>query len=98
MYHGRFAQTSSHPMKKSVYTREYAVLVQTLREVRHEAGVTQVELAKRVGQTQSFVSKCEKGNCRLDVVQLRAFCQALGTTLPALIAKFERRLTAKKKR
>ena len=85
-------------MKKSVYTREYAVLVETLRVVRQEAGVTQVELAKRVGQTQSFVSKCEKGNCRLDVVQLRAFCQALGTTLPALIARFERRLTAKKKR
>ena len=85
-------------MNKSTYTREYAVLVETLREVRHEARLTQVQLAKRVGQTQSFVSKCEKGNCRLDIVQLRTCCKALGTTLPAFIARFERHVKTRKKR
>ena len=79
-------------MDKSVFTREYAVLLQTLRDTRRGAGVTQVELARRLGQTQSFVSKCERGEMRLDVVQLRTICLSLGTTLPAFVREFEKRL------
>jgi transcriptional regulator with XRE-family HTH domain len=79
-------------MDKSVFTREYAVLLQTLRDARRGAGVTQVELARRLGQTQSFVSKCERGEARLDVVQLRTICLSLGTTLSAFVRDFEKRL------
>jgi transcriptional regulator with XRE-family HTH domain len=46
----------------------------------------------RLGQSQSFVSKAEAGERRLDVVQLRTICQALGTTLPTFVAKLEERL------
>ena len=79
-------------MKKSVSTREYDVLVETLRETREAAGVTQVDLAKRLRQSQSFVSKIETGASRLDVVQLRTICHVLGTTLPAFVRAFEKRL------
>jgi transcriptional regulator with XRE-family HTH domain len=85
-------------MEKSVHTREYTVLRRLLREVREAATVTQVELARRLGQTQSFVSKCERGELRLDVIQLRSFCAALNTDLPTFIRKLESRLPGKRKR
>lgn len=85
-------------MGKSVFTREYPILVATLRQFREAAGVTQLELAKRLGQTQSFVSKIERGELRLDLVQLRRICGLLGTTLPHFVASFEKRLAARKVR
>ncbi len=81
-------------MDKSIWTAEYAVLLEVLREARRAAGLTQVELAKKLGQSQSFVSKAEVGERRLDVIQLRTFCAALGTTLPVVVAQLEERLAA----
>jgi transcriptional regulator with XRE-family HTH domain len=79
-------------MDKSIYTDEYAVLLALLREARRAAGLSQVQLAERLGQSQSFVSKAEKGDRRLDLIQLRTICQALGTTLPDFVARLEERL------
>ena len=79
-------------VEKSIYTREYAVLLKTLRQVRRGVRVTQVELARRLGQSQSFVSKCERGERRLDLAQLRTICLALGTMLTAFVRNYERRL------
>ena len=84
-------------MEKSVFTREYAVLLETLRDFRRAAKVTQVDLAKRIREGQSFVSKSERGERRLDVVQLREICFALGTTLPEFVAAFEKRLSSKRR-
>src|SRR4051794_9590003 len=72
-------------MEKTIYTVEYAQLLELLRETRKNADLTQIDLAKALGQTQSFVSKIEVGDRRLDVIQLRTICRALGTTLPAFI-------------
>jgi transcriptional regulator with XRE-family HTH domain len=80
-------------MKKSIHTREYLVLRRLLREVRESANITQVELADRLGQTQSFVSKCERGELRLDVIQLRSFCASLDTDLLTFVRTLEKRLT-----
>jgi transcriptional regulator with XRE-family HTH domain len=46
-----------------------------LRKARKEAGSTQVEVARRLGRTQSSVTKAERGERRLDVVELRAFAR-----------------------
>jgi len=78
--------------RKSIYTQEYAVLLKLLREIRRRAGVTQVELAGRLQRSQSFVSKCERGETRVDMVQLREFCQALGTTLVSFVRRLESRI------
>lgn len=43
-----------------------------LRQARRDAGLTQVEVAARLGRTQSFVTKAERGERRIDVVELRA--------------------------
>jgi transcriptional regulator with XRE-family HTH domain len=79
-------------MEKTIYTREYATVLRLLREAREQAGVTQVQLAEKLHQTQSFVSKIERGDRRLDIIQLRAICQVLGLTLPAFVERLEREI------
>jgi transcriptional regulator with XRE-family HTH domain len=81
-------------MDKTIHTAEYAILLTLLRETRQAAGVTQVQLAERLDETQSQVSKLERGEVRIDVIELRTILLALGTTLPAFVAKLEERLTA----
>jgi len=80
-------------MEKTIYSREYAVVLKLLRAARDKAGITQVELAKRLGLTQSFVSKIERGDRRLDIVQLRSVCSTLGISLVTFIKQFEAELT-----
>jgi transcriptional regulator with XRE-family HTH domain len=75
-------------MEKTIYSEQYAQFIHLLRTVREESGLTQGDIATRLGETQSFVSKCERGERRLDVVELRAWCAAL--EIPLL--KFLRRL------
>lgn len=48
-----------------------------LRQVRKEANVSQQELARRLARPQSFVSKYESGERRLDIVELFDICDAL---------------------
>lgn len=59
----------------------YEILAKRLREARELAGLTQTEAARRLGKPQSFISKCETGERRLDVVELNAFAKLYGTTL-----------------
>lgn len=77
-------------MEKSTFTREYEILRTLIREYREAAGLTQVELAERIGETQSYVSKVERGERRLDLVQLRVFCEAMKVPLSTFVARFER--------
>ena len=77
---------------KSIYSEEQRTLVQLLRQLREEAGLRQVELAERLGRHQSFVSKYEAGQRRLDLIELRTVAVALGVSLIELVERFERSL------
>lgn len=79
-------------MSKSIYTREYRLFADLLRESREHAGLTQVELAERLKQTQSYISKVERGDRRLDIVQLRIHCGEINTTVSELVAEWEHRI------
>ncbi|MFA5891030.1 MAG: helix-turn-helix transcriptional regulator [Actinomycetota bacterium] len=63
-----------------------------LREARLQPGLTQPELARRIGRPQSFVSKYESGERRLDILELRQICQALGLSLTTLVRRLEKLL------
>ena len=65
-------------MEKSIFTQDYTLFLLLLRNVRKAASLTQEQVAERLQQTQSFVSKCERGERRIDVIELRAFCKAIG--------------------
>ena len=79
-------------MKKKVYIAQRSRLVSLLREVRLEAGLTQMELAERIERDQTFVSKYESGQRRLDVLELREICQSVGITLEEFVARLEKAL------
>ena len=80
-------------MEKSTHTREYGVMLRLLREARERAGVTQVELAAKLRQTQSFVSKVELGDSRVDLIQLRTILGAVGVSLIDFVERLERELS-----
>jgi transcriptional regulator with XRE-family HTH domain len=80
------------PMKSSTYSSDYAHFLVELRDARMEAGVSQVQLAETLGQRQTYVSKCERGDRRLDVIELRAWVVALGGDPVGFMAGLEDRI------
>ena len=83
-------------MDKSVHSRQYEVLLELLVARRKSANVTQIQLAERLEMTQSAYSKLERGELRIDVVQLRSILAELEVTLPDFIADFEQHLAQPK--
>ncbi len=87
------AATKLDTMQKSINSQTYAIFLDLLRETRENAGMTQIDLAERLGETQSFVSKCERGERRIDIAELREFCAVMNTTMEKFIRRFEKKLS-----
>jgi len=68
---------------------EQARLQALLRELRIQAGLTQAELALKLGLPQSFISKYESGERRLDLLEMRRVCAAIGVTLQEFVMRLE---------
>ena len=68
-------------------------MLRLLRRLREEAGFRQADIAKGLGRQQTFVSKYEVGERRLDVIELRAICRLLGTNLSSFVESLESELT-----
>jgi transcriptional regulator with XRE-family HTH domain len=79
-------------MSKRSPRSEQEALVALLRDIRHEAGLRQTDLAERLGQPQPFVSRYESGERRLDILELRQVCRAVGITLQEFAARLEQLL------
>jgi len=62
-------------MPKTIYSKEHRKLVERLKKARKEAGLDQEAVAKLLRVTQSYISKIESGQRRIDVVQLRRFAR-----------------------
>jgi transcriptional regulator with XRE-family HTH domain len=76
-------------MRPSIGTAEHKRLVALLRKIRTDAGLTQVDLAKRLREPQAFVSRYETGERRLDLLELREVCRAVGIDLKDFVREFE---------
>ncbi len=61
--------------RSAVHTAEYQFLLKRLRQARRQAGLTQVQVARALGRPQSFVTKCELGERRIDPVDLQRFAK-----------------------
>ena len=79
-------------MKKSINSKEHKKLLEHLIQLRLNAGVTQVELSKKLKVHQSFVSKYETGERRLDLIELKQICTVLGISLKEFVDGFEKEL------
>ncbi|MDX0908927.1 helix-turn-helix domain-containing protein [Sinorhizobium medicae] len=64
-------------------------MIELLVQARKDAGITQVELGRRIGQRQTFVSKFELGERRLDAAEFVTVCRAIGADPHGLIRRAE---------
>ena len=62
-------------MGKSIRTKEYQSFAVKLKRARLEAGLTQVQVSKKLKHPQSYISKAEAGEQRLDIVELKKFAE-----------------------
>ena len=68
-------------MPRAIYTDDHKIIAERLRKARLEAGLGQVEVAKKLGRTQSYLSKIESGQRRFDVLQLKEFAKLYNKSL-----------------
>ena len=62
-------------MNKTIYSKDHKFLVKQLEKARIEADLDQKKVAKILGKTQSYVSKIESGQRRIDIIQLKKFAR-----------------------
>ncbi len=90
---GYFGQLSNYlAVSKSSNNDAYKLFLGLLRQLRRENGVTQVALAELLGKPQSYVSKYELGERRIDVVEAIEICRALDADFVALVQRFLKKI------
>jgi ribosome-binding protein aMBF1 (putative translation factor) len=72
------ADLTRRPMPKTFHGEAYALFIERLVAARIKAGITQTELAKRLGRHQSFVSNFETKIRRLDIVEAMIIVREIG--------------------
>jgi len=72
LYHNRIYTTN---MSKSIFTKDYKEIINRLKQARIDAGLSQQAVAAQLGKPQSYVSKIESGERRLDVVEIKKFAE-----------------------
>lgn len=76
--------------RKSTHSSENRVLTSLLRKFREDANLTQLQMARSLKMSQSAISKIERGEIRMDLIQLRRWCKVVGIGLVEFAAAFER--------
>ena len=62
-------------MSKSIFTKDYKEIINRLKQARVDAGLSQQAVADKLGKPQSYVSKIESGERRLDVAEVKKFAE-----------------------
>ena len=81
-------------MGKELYKKRWKVFREVLKIERKHHRISQKRLALLLGIEQSYVSKTEIGDRRLDVIELMEYCDAMGLTLTEFVFRMEGRLLA----
>ena len=95
--HMRFSHTSqavriTWSVKKATYLVQRKTLLVLLRQLRNDASLTQAQLAARLHRDQTFVSKYENGERRLDILELREVCRATETDFVRFVRRLDKDL------
>ena len=75
--------------KKIVYGDEYQLFLRALRAARENAGLTQEQVAEKLGQGQTYVSRSERGEHRIDIAELFYLCEVYGISFAKFAAQLE---------
>ena len=90
--HIRQRQSYNGAVKKHARFNQQKKLLTLLRSARIDAGFTQAQLAVRLDQDQTFVSKYESAERRLDILELREVCHAIGIDFVTFIGRLDKEL------
>lgn len=72
-------------MSRSVYDNDYKKLVERLRQARLEAGLSQQAVADKLDKPQSYISKIESGERRLDIIEVKTLAKVYKKKLEDLV-------------
>lgn len=72
-------------MTRTIHNDRYRLLLGLMQQVREASGLTQTALARRLGTTQSYVSKCERGERRIDIMEFIRYCDGVGVDAGVLL-------------
>ena len=81
-------------VQKSIFSQEQGELLSLLKEARQEAGLTQADVSLLLDLPQTILSNIERGERRIDLLELRRLVWALGLTLPEFVERLEARMQA----
>ena len=62
-------------MGKTIRSKEYAVFIERMKKAREETGLRQIDVAKKMKRPQSYISRVESGEYRLDILEVKKFAQ-----------------------
>ncbi len=79
------------------YSPRYGLFRLLLRKIREEAGLSQMELSQKLKKPQTFVSKSEIGERRIDFIETLDFCEACGVSMPSFMKRLEAKQAEKAK-
>jgi transcriptional regulator with XRE-family HTH domain len=79
--------------QKTRFDPDYLVLLSEIQAVRTASGLSQVEIAKRLGISQSTWSKIETRERRIDLIELRRFCQIVGVNFSDFIKTVDKKMS-----
>ena len=72
-------------MPKSIHDQRYIEVISLMRQAREASGRTQGEIAQMLGRPQSYISKVETCERRIDVIELLQLCRVVGITLAEIL-------------
>jgi transcriptional regulator with XRE-family HTH domain len=72
-------------MTNSIYLKEYKKVIERLKKARQESGLKQIEVAEKLGKPQSYISKIEQGERRIDIVELKKIADVYKKTIEYFI-------------
>lgn len=67
--------------RSNIHSPEYQGFLKQMIKAREEAGLTQVQVAERLNKPQSYISKCESGERRIDITELAKFAKVYNKPL-----------------
>ncbi len=85
-------------MTRSTQHPSYQAFLSFLRDERKSKGVTQVSLAEKLGNRQTFISKLENGERRLDVIELLEYLEAIGSDAATFVSQLKRQIKSTSKK